>query len=294
MEPGEFDGLVAKAAAGSTQGAVNLLQFMRCHKIKQPELVVLHGSKLLRSPNGLGQDVWTVLEQVFFAAVELGMSEWRDYCINKLTKKFPKSLRVERLKGLQLESKQDWAEARTVYNKILAEKPEDTACAKRIMAILKQQGKQQEAIEAMVTYLDIHSTDHEVWHELAELYIEAGALQRAVYCFEELMVSNPRSIYHIITYAELLYSTGDFELSRKYYSLACYIDGSNLRALWGLLAVNMALDARDKANGNDKVLQTQTFTVDKLKAAYSVKGSHVKVTLALLNSPLSLEPKEKD
>ena len=59
-------------------------------------------------------------------------------------------------------------------------------------------------------------------------------LQRAVFCFEELLVHNPRSMscareswqlgeaacehsirYNILTYAELLYSTGDLETSRK-------------------------------------------------------------------------------
>merc|ERR1719199_1828971 len=120
----------------------------------------------------------------------------------------------------------------------------------------KERGQTDKAIEAINQYLETFSTDAEVWHELAELYIEAGSLSRAVYCFEELMLSNPRSLYHILTYAELLYSVGDYELSRKYYSLACYLDGENLRALWGLLAVNMAMAEKDKSN--EKLIQLQS------------------------------------
>lgn len=282
MEPAEFDALVG-AAGTSTPAAVALLQFMRTHKIHQPELALVHGGRILRGPQrALGGEWWTVMEQVFFAAVEVGMDEWRDYCVNQLSKKFPTSIRVEKLKGIQKESMGDWAEARKIYSNISTDKPEDTMVQKRIIAILKQQGKTVEAIEHITTYLETYSTDTEVWHELAELYIEVGSLQRAVFCFEELIVANPRSMYHILTYAELLYSTGDFELSRKYYSLAAYIDGACLRALWGLLMVNLALLAKDQ--GNDKLIQLQAFTMQRLKSAYKGQGRHGKAALSLLDS----------
>lgn len=286
MEPGEYEALVAKAGAGSSSVAIELLQAMRTHKIRQPELVVLHGGRLLRSSQmKLGSELWMVMEQVFLAAVEIGADEWRDYCLKQLTKKFPSSLRVERLKGIHQESLEKWTEAKNIYQKILTEKPEDTVTAKRLIAMFKQRGKTVEAIEAINNYLETFSTDPDVWHELAELYIEAGSLQRAVFCFEELLVSNPRSIYHILTYAELLYSTGDFELSRKYFSLAAYLDGACLRALWGLLAANMALVEKDKQN--EKMGQLQTFTIERLKGQYTGAGAHGKLALGLLQSGLS-------
>lgn len=246
----------------------------------------MHGGRLLKThQRKLGDELWTVLEQVFLASVECGMTEWRDYCIKRLTKKFPSSQRVERLKGIHQESLEDWAEARKIYKKILQDKPEDTVIRKRLIAINKQNGKIQEAIEEINTYLDTFCTDGEVWHELAELYIECGALPKAAFCFEELLVINPRSMYNILTYAELLYSTGDYELSRKYYSMASYLDGNNLRALWGLALVNVALAEKDKTN--EKLVQLQTFTIDRLRAAYKGAGAHGKVALALLDAGLS-------
>mmetsp|Transcript_63218 Transcript_63218/g.124521 ORF Transcript_63218/g.124521 Transcript_63218/m.124521 type:complete len:287 (+) Transcript_63218:88-948(+) len=286
MERGEYDALIARAGSGNTAAAIDLLQAMRTHKIRQPELVVLHGGRLLNnSPGKLGNDLWTVLEQVFLAAVDLGFEEWRDYCLKQLTKKFPSSVRVERLKGIQQESLEKWAEAKKIYEKILADKPEDTFTRKRLIAMLKQRGKIVEAIEAINTYLETFSTDAEVWHELAELYIEAGSLQRAVFCFEELVVSNPRSLYNVLSYAELLYSTGDIELSRKYFSLAAYLDGNNLRALWGLLAANMALQEKDKTS--EKMVQLHTFTIERLKTAYAGVGPQGKLALSLLGTGLS-------
>mmetsp|Transcript_20177 Transcript_20177/g.47736 ORF Transcript_20177/g.47736 Transcript_20177/m.47736 type:complete len:289 (-) Transcript_20177:55-921(-) len=279
MEPGEYEALVARANSG---GAMELLQFMRTHKIHQPELVLLHGSRLVKS-RGLGNELWTVLEQVFLAAAELGCDQWRDYCLKELTTKFPSSLRVERLKGIEKESLGEWKEAEKLYQKILATKPEDTLTHKRLIAMHKQSGKVPEAIEAINTYLDSFTTDSEVWHELGELYIEQGTLQRAAFCFEELILQNPRSMYTILTYAELLYSTGDLENSRKYFSLACYVDGANLRALWGLFTCNMALAEKDKSREKSKQFQElQKFTMEKLRAAYKGLGAQGQVALKLL------------
>jgi tetratricopeptide (TPR) repeat protein len=289
MEPGEYEALVARASTGNTSAATELLQFMRMHRIHQPEVVVLHGGRLLTSSQGkLGSELWTVLEQVLLAAAELDAAPWRDYCLQKLVKRFPSSLRVERLKGICAESKADWAQAKEIYQKILKDKPEDCPSQKRLIAMHKQRGKLAEAIEACNTYLETFSTDAEVWHELAELYIEAGSLQRALFCYEELLVSNPRSMYHVLVYAELAYSTGDFELARKYFSLAAYLDGTNLRALWGLAACNMVLVEKDKTN--EKMGQLQTFTMDRLKAAYKGTGKAGKVAIELIGTGV-LSPK---
>lgn len=290
MEPGEYEALVAKAGSGSTNGVIDLLQTMRTNKIRQPELVVLHGGRILRtSQMKLGAELWTVMEQVFIAAVEIGSEEWRDYCLKQLTSKFPSSVRVERLKGIQQESMEKWSEAQKIYKQIIEDKPEDTVTRKRLIAMYKQRGRITEAVEEMNKYLETFSTDPEVWHELAEIYIDTGSLQRASFCFEEMLVQNPRSMYHLLTYAELCYSTGDFDLSRKYFSLAAYLDGTCLRALWGLVAVNMQLAEKDKTN--EKMGQLNTFALDRLKHVYKgvtgPQSQHGKLALGLLTSGLS-------
>jgi tetratricopeptide (TPR) repeat protein len=277
MEPGEFEGLVAKAVQGGYTAAVELLQSMRTHKVHQPETVILYGGKLLKDyQRKLGSELWTVLEQVFLAANVVGHAEWQDYCLNKLTRQWPKSVRVERLKGLYYESKADYEEAKQVYVKLIT----DTVSRKRLIAMYRQRGKTEQAIEEINKYLDTFSTDAEVWHELAEIYIEAGSLHRAVYCFEELVLSNPRGMYFLLTYAELLYSVQDYELSRKYFSYAAYLDGGCLRAIWGLVAVSMALAEKDK--GNEKLIQLQSFAMEKLKDLYKDAGTHGRVAIAML------------
>jgi len=292
MEPGEYENLVSKAGTGSQQASIELLLAMRLHKVHQPELALVHGGRLLANcPRKLGNDVWTVMEQVFLASCQTGADGWRDYCLSALSKKFPSSTRVERLKGIKAESSGEWPEATRIYNKMLADKPEDTITRKRLVTMHKQRGKISEAIDELNKYLDQFSVDADVWHELAELYVEAGSLSRAVFCFEELMMNNPRSMYHILTYAELLYSTGDFDTCRKYYSLACYLDGTNLRALWGLWAANMALADKDK--NKEKMDELQKQTIEKIKAVYKTqagpKSSHSMLAIAMLDATASTD-----
>lgn len=287
MDPDEYDSLVGRASTGNQAAQIELVQAIRTHKIHQPEIVLLHGGRLLSNcPRKLGNDVWTVMEQVFLASAELGVTEWRDYCLKALEKQFPSSVRVEKLRGIHCESCQKYDEAIKIYKKIMTEKPEDTVVRKRMISIHKQRGKTKEAIDELNLYLDMFAVDTEVWHELAELYMEVGALTRASFCFEELMLSNPRSMYHILTYAELLFSTGDHEQSRKYYSLGAYLDGSCLRALWGLYMCNLALIEKEKnkdPGATNRMEELQTQTIKKLRAAYKDIGSHGALAIAILS-----------
>jgi tetratricopeptide (TPR) repeat protein len=287
MEPGEYESLIGKSSMGNHAAAIELLHSMRLHKIHQPEITILHGARLLSNcPRKLGNDLWTVMEQVFFASVELGADEWRDYCLKSLDRQFPSSRRVERLKGIERESRQKYDEAQAIYKKVNSERPEDTFVRKRMVAMHKQRGKIKEAIDELNVYLDSFAVDAEVWHEMGELYIMAGSLSRASFCFEELMLSNPRSMYHILTYAELQYSIGDLENARKYYSLAAYLDAGSLRALWGLYICGMALAEKEKnkdPSSAGRMEELQNLTLQKLLRAYKgTEGSHSKLAVAAL------------
>ena len=85
----------------------------------------------------------------------------------------------------------------------------------------------------------------------------------------------------------MVFSIGqDFDLARKYFCLACEIDDTNLRALWGLFWCNQQLCKKDQ--GSDKMLQLQTMCVQRLRNAYKPL-KHVastKIMLELLDSEL--------
>merc|ERR1712176_904011 len=99
-------------------------------------------------------------------------------------------------------------------------------------------------------------------------------------------------MYHILTYAELLYSTGiektstsdneKLELSRTYFSLAAYLDGTCLRALWGLWAVNLALAEKEK--GKEKLEELNKEGIKRLKIAYKGLGSHGQLVITMFEN----------
>ncbi|CAD7949401.1 unnamed protein product [Amoebophrya sp. A25] len=265
-----------------------ILEYMRVNRIFQPDVAAIHGSVVLtKNASRLGDDVWAVHEQVCLAAMHLGMHAWTAYCIEKLTEKFPKSKRVKRLYALHQEAIGDFTGATKVYKDILQESPESTFARRRLIAIKRTQGKTQEAIEAATKHLETFQMDKEVWHELTEMYIQEGQLSKAAYCLEDVLIQDPRNMYTVLSYAELVFSCGqDFDLARKYFCLACEIDDTSLRALWGLFWCNQHLHKKDQ--GSDKMLALQSMCVQRLRSAYKPL-KHVpstKIMLALLDAEL--------
>mmetsp|Transcript_38182 Transcript_38182/g.91759 ORF Transcript_38182/g.91759 Transcript_38182/m.91759 type:complete len:301 (+) Transcript_38182:83-985(+) len=279
----EYNTLQQRATEGRSGADVALLAFMRTHKLVNPTLVLKYGTvALTKKQRSLGNDVYNVLEQVFFAALDVGAIDWADYCLQKLKGRFSSSLRVQRLVGMRQEAVGNWQDANAVYSQILESNPEDVASRKRMIAVMKGQKRIPEAIDECNKYLEIFQTDGEVWQELAELYIAEGALTKALFPYEECVLGNPRNMYAILSYAELQMSTGDMENARKYYAFALHLDESNVRALWGYALCMRANLANKKVA--DSLLLTQLFsqTVAKLIDVYNKAGNSAQATAAKL------------
>jgi tetratricopeptide (TPR) repeat protein len=61
---------------------------------------------------------------------------------------------------------------------------------KRRIAILIAKGERNAAIRELNKYLDAFGTDTEAWLQLSDLFLQEADYGRAVYCFEELLLSN--------------------------------------------------------------------------------------------------------
>eukprot|EP00794_Sanderia_malayensis_P008142 gene8142-9012_t len=193
-------------------------------------LIEEHGNKL-------GDELWTIHEQVFVAALDCGRMSLARNCLYALNQQFPKSLRVKKLAGMRLEAMEEWAEAKRVYKKILAEDPANVVVRKRLITITKAQNDTSETINELKEYLDMFMSDQEAWMELAELYISSQEYQKAAFCLEELILTHPHNHLYHQRYAEIHYTIGtadSLELSRKYFAQALKLDPNNMRALYGL------------------------------------------------------------
>jgi tetratricopeptide (TPR) repeat protein len=156
-----------------------------------------------------------------------------------LSKKFPGSLRVERLKGLLHEARREYAAAQGIYDEMLKKDECSTYAWKRSVTTLLAQGKTTLAINKLTEYLDTFGSDEQGWRQLAQLHMQASKYELAKFCYEELITICPENYLYHLMYAELLCTCGgqqNLELAKQYYAQSMELKpADNLRAVLGLI-----------------------------------------------------------
>jgi len=214
------------------------------------EVTELGECLILEHGNKLGDELWTIYEQVFLASIDCRKMDLATMCLRELKTQFPKSIRVEKLNAMRLEAFEKYEEAEQIYNKILEAEPANAVVRKRLVAILKAQNRVGEAIKELNEYLKKFMSDREAWTELAELYISQQDHKKAKFCMEELILMNPHNHLFHQRYAEILYTLGgneNMEKARKYFAQALKLDNNNMRALFGffLASAHLANSSKD-------------------------------------------------
>lgn len=204
---------------------------------KSDEVVQIFEYCLADKVKKLGNEKLIILEQVFIAALDCGRIKLAEDCIRVLISEFPESLRIMKLKAMLLEALERYDDALDVLESIIKRDETNAGPRKRKVAILKAKGQIGDAIKEMCDYLKKFMSDQEAWHELCNLYLMEGDYNKAAFCMEEVLLHNPYS--HLIQQrlADIRYTIGgqeNFEIAKSYYAQAIKLNGSNLRALYGL------------------------------------------------------------
>ncbi len=119
-------------------------------------------------------------------------------------------------------------------------------------------------------YLETNQQDTEAWLELSDIYLAKQNYSKAMFCYEEILATQPQNYMVNIRYAEILYSVGSGDDSleelysaRKYYSHALTLQTDttakfSTRALWGLLQTCKAIEGLLKRidNKNTEIILT--------------------------------------
>lgn len=124
-------------------------------------------------------------------------------CFNKLLSTFPKSIRVQKIKGMILEAKGAYDDAKKLYQSLLSINPTDSALLKRLICIAKEKNEKNNAIVLLKEYLNVFMTDLDAWMELADLYISLQLYKFALFCYEEVITFTPQNYHIYIKYAEV-------------------------------------------------------------------------------------------
>ncbi|XP_072175423.1 ER membrane protein complex subunit 2-like [Diadema setosum] len=270
------------ASSMSWQDAKDKLKKWREENTRNSIETVELGQYLLQNyRRKLGDEVWTIYEQVCIAALDCGNQALATEIIDTVQQNFPSSIRAQRLEGLQLESTGQYADAKDHYDSLLEDDPSNAMVRKRLVTILKAQNRIGEAIKELNNYLSNFMSDHEAWMELADLYIQEQNYNKACFCYEELIMSNPHNHLYHQKYAEIQYTQGGtecMETARKYFAHALKLNSNNMRALYGMFMAATSLASSPKASGKIKKDNMKYAAWAAQQIAYKYKLSQGKDT----------------
>ncbi|CAG9787443.1 unnamed protein product [Diatraea saccharalis] len=196
---------------------------------------------------------YMIMEQMIFAMLDCHMYGGAAMEIYCLSQAFPGSMRVMRYKAMLLEAEEKYDEALEILDRIIKADETNAPARKRRIAIMKAQGQITEAIKELVDYLKKFMSDVEGWQQLCELYLQAGELQRAAFCAEELLLHQPHCHLHHQRLADIRYTMGgveNMELAKSYYCHALKLNPDNMRATLGLFLTTTNLLNHYKSSGN--------------------------------------------
>lgn len=94
--------------------------------------------------------------------------------------------------------------------------------------------------------------------------------EKALYCYEEVLILDPENINNMMRIGELYYTIGNgvenLNLARKYFSFILSVDEKNYRASWNLKQVTTVLIAQKKDLGvNQKLHDFALWNIEQIK-----------------------------
>ena len=120
--------------SSNSGGRVAFLRFCRTNRVGEAARILEVGRAALSSSSArwtLGDEYWSVLEQLCVAALSEGDVAAAEEACAALATQFPGSARVQRLVGLILEAKGEWDEAMRTYDALLEANPANSLAWKR-------------------------------------------------------------------------------------------------------------------------------------------------------------------
>lgn len=205
--------------------------------------LLLHTGMVLYSKQKdlLGENVYTVLEAIFHAAIE--NKRWHiarkaEQLLHDVFDKDPKIMRnnYSMSSSLGLKSK-----ALAQFKQLHEENLLDQDTRKRKIALLRSTDNIKDYVNELNNYIDIYPLDKEAWLELADVYMEYLNYEKALYCYEEVLILDPESLNNMMRIGELYYTIGNqpenLVMARKYFSFILSVDEKNYRASQNLKLV---------------------------------------------------------
>ena len=175
-------------------------------------------------------------EQAALSASAAGDSTLARRGADVLTGAFPRSHRTARARGVALEAEGKLSDAEQLYDSTLESDPTDPRLLRRRAVLERSRNRPRNAIKRMCDYLDTYSADVDAWAALGCWYAELLKHSLAIFCFEEVLLSQPQDTRTHSTLAESCYTHGDYAKARHHFAAAVQLsNGNDVRSLFGLV-----------------------------------------------------------
>ncbi|KAF2149878.1 hypothetical protein K461DRAFT_287639 [Myriangium duriaei CBS 260.36] len=141
---------------------------------------------------------WQTYENLLLACLKTGDDQNAFLCVEELIARFGEdNERVQALLGVYKEAlaknDADLVKILEEYEEIIKSNEGNMRIRKRRVAVLKSLGRTQEALRALVKIVDVSPIDAEAWAEMAEINLEQGLYDKAVFCWEEALLVMPNA-----------------------------------------------------------------------------------------------------
>lgn len=232
----------------SRKDHLNVLRSIRVNQLREPELVVEHGTQLLRAPDmrrKLSDESarLAALEQICLAALDLQQHTLAETCLSRLKETVGnEAIRFRMLLARCLEAADEYAGALEIYDSILQTHPANLLCLKRKYCLAETPELRMAALNA---YLEQAVADASGWFEMAQLRSSLGDARGASFALEEVVLALPLDPSLHVQLAEAYASSSgttstleDLVLARKRVAQALELDPTNRRAMLGLVTVS--------------------------------------------------------
>ena len=272
----------------SRQDKIDVLRELRRRPVRRPTIALMCASDVLTSSGGLGDELYSILEQCLIAALDCNEYDQAAKCFAQLQKQFgAKSTRVRKLRGLLFESKGDFDSAKLLYKNLLVELPTDQFSVKRLVAMAKANGNYKEAISVLekdqtykdednntMSYQEMHAVDIACFKELTQLHMRTGNVERAMFYAEECILCDPYDYSLHTIHGELARSVGQLDRAIAAFSQSLRLNDApnNTRAAFGLYY--SSCDAVAKGESKQLAQSKAEYTALKVTAAGILKGMY--------------------
>ncbi|CAK5263360.1 unnamed protein product [Mycena citricolor] len=204
----------------SLSSVLEKLATFRNSNARESQEVFKNAELILNSVKSLGDDGWTVLEQLFLAAMDMGRLEIADKCLQQLSDQFRDSPRVEVLTGIRMEASEPAETVLQYYTQLLDADEANMAAWKRKISVLRRLGRLEQAVTDLSELLDIFYNDVDGWLELTDIYTSCHQYSNSLQSLSHALLLAPQNPFYVLQYAETAYTAGDIPLALKYFLVA--------------------------------------------------------------------------